>query len=59
MKKRSRAKLFGLTLAAALTLTILTACGGGTAALPPGTGAQSAAPTPDSDGVVLPPEAVS
>ena len=48
MKKRSRAKLFGLTLAAALTLTILTACGGGTAALPPGTGAQSAAPTPAS-----------
>ncbi len=38
MKKSSRAKLLGLTMAAALTLT---ACGGSTTALPPGTDVQN------------------
>ena len=46
MKKSSCAKLLGLTTAAALTLTTLTACGGGTTALQPGTDAPGAALTP-------------
>ena len=46
MKKNFTPKLFGLALTTALTLTTLTACGGGTTALQPGTDAQGAALTP-------------
>ena len=46
MKKNFTPKLFGLALTTALTLTTLTACGGGTTALQPGTDAQGAASPP-------------
>ena len=46
MKKNFNKKLFGLTLTTALTLTALTACGGGTASLP--SASPSTAPAEES-----------